>query len=322
MLRISIIGSGAWGSALGLTAHRAGSQVTMVGLPKDMSILKKTRQVPLTDGIKFPEDVDLSDTYDSLSQANVVVIVVPAQDLRQCLTQIKPDLSPRAVVVVASKGIEQQTNFFMGQVVKDVLSNPLCVLSGPNFAKEVIQNLPACTVVASEDALVAERVREAFHHIHFRPYIGSDVIGVQVVGAVKNVLAIGCGIVRARGLGENAMAALVARGLDEIKTLGVSKGADIETFLGLAGVGDVMLTCMSAQSRNFQLGLSLGRADCVDSDFVNNQTVEGFYTVKALKNLAQSEGIDMPVSDMIYHILYNGIGVTEAIEGLLNRPLK
>ncbi len=322
MLKVSVIGLGAWGSALGLTAHRAGARVTMVGLEHNVEAVLKDRSVPLCPKVVFPKEMEITADLAVLAQSDLIVFVVPAQGLRACVEGVK-DVLPKGIpLIIATKGIEQKTNLFVGELVSSLVDNPCCILSGPNFAKEIIQNLPACTVVAAKDEAVGVQVRDAFCHVHFRPYLSTDVMGVQVVGAVKNVLAIGCGIIKARGLGENALAAFVSRGLAEIKDLGVAKGGQLSTFLGLAGVGDVMLTCMSAESRNFQLGLSLGKENKVNKTLVANQTVEGFHTVKALKALSEKMGMDMPVCETIHRILYEGESVDTAIEVLLSRPLK
>ena len=322
MLKVSIIGLGAWGSALGLTAHRAGSTVTMIGLAHDVQAISPQREVPLCPTVRFPDSMTLTADTQALATADVVVLVVPAQGLRACVEGIKDVLPKDIPLVIATKGIEQKTTLFVGELVSSLVPNPCVILSGPNFAKEIIQNLPACTVIAAADEAVGSQVRTAFCHVHFRPYLSTDVMGVQVVGAIKNVLAIGCGIIKARGLGENALAAFVSRGLDEIKDLGIAKGGQLPTFLGLAGIGDVMLTCMSAESRNFQLGLSLGKENRVNKDLVENTTVEGFHTVKALRALSEQMGIQMPVAETIHAILYAGESVDTAIETLLARPLK
>ena len=322
MLSISVIGLGAWGSALGMTAFRAGNQVTMIGLPEDIARLNSPKGLPFWEGMSFPKEICATSSYEGLRAADIIVLAVPAQSLKACLAGIRDHVELTTPFVIASKGIEQGTNLFVGEILEEVLDNPYAILSGPNFAAEILQNLPACTVIASTSEAVSLMAQDAFHHIHFRPYISSDVMGVQIVGAVKNVLAIGSGIIKARGLGENALAAFVTRGLSEIKTLGIHKGGRLETFIGLAGMGDVMLTCMSAQSRNFQLGLTLGKESRVDLKHVSQQTVEGFHTVKALKDLAEKEGIEMALSETIYAILYEGVAVDTAIEALLNRPLK
>lgn len=321
MLNVSVIGLGAWGSALGMTCHRAGASVTMIGLLPDVEQVKKKGHAPSFPDTPFPSEIRLDHTHESLEKADVIVCAVPAQLLRSCLKQLK-NLSPQTPLVVASKGIEQSTGCLMGEVVKDVLPNPLVILSGPNFASEVIRNKPAATTIGCEDFSLGEIIVKAFAHKNFRPYLSSDVVGVQIGGAVKNVLAIACGIVRAKGLGENAVASLVTRGLHEIKTFGMAKGAKESTFLGLSGVGDVVLTCMGTQSRNFQFGFNLAQKEYVDLEDLKTLMVEGFYTSEALQNALKNMNIQMPICTLVYEILYKGKKIEDAIEALLTRPLK
>ena len=321
MLKVSVIGLGAWGSALGVTAHRAGSDVTMIGFDHEVDRVKEKGCIAAFPDTPFPRKIKIESTHDSLKTADLVVFVVPSQMLRTCLKGLKnlPETTP---IMIASKGIEQSTGCLMGEVAQDVLKNPVAILSGPNFASEVMDGLPAATTIGCADQKIGKKIVQAFAHKNFRPYLNSDVVGVQIGGAIKNVLAVGCGIIRARGLGENAVASLITRGLDEMKTFGLSKGADISTFLGLSGVGDVVLTCMGTQSRNFLFGFDLATTNTINTKELEKTTVEGFYTTKALYDVAERLKINMPVCSMVYDILYEGVAVDDAISRLLERPLK
>lgn len=321
MLHVSVIGLGAWGSALGMTAYRAGSFVTMIGLASDVQHVKEKGHVASFPDIRFPDDIQIDHEHTSLSKADIVVCAVPAQLLRQCLKNLK-GLSGQVPLVIASKGIEQSTGYLMGEVAAETLPNPIAILSGPNFASEIIRNQPAATTIGCDDPMVGEKIIKALAHKNFRPYLNTDMVGVQIGGAVKNVLAIACGIVRARGMGENAVASLVTRGLHEIKRLGVAKGGRESTSLGLSGMGDVVLTCMGTQSRNFHFGFEVAQKNSVEKSTLASTTVEGFYTAEALQKVSGSLNIEMPLCTMVYKILYEGIKIDTAIEKLLERPLK
>lgn len=321
MLNVSIVGLGAWGSAIGMTAHRAGSSVTLIGLKAEVEHVKTKGFVPFFPDVPFPPEIRVENSQDSLANADIVIYAVPAQLLRVCLKETK-NLPADVPVLIASKGIEESTGCLMSEVVADILPNPVAILSGPNFASEIMRNKPAATTIGCQDLIVGQRIVKALAHQNFRPYLNKDVIGVQIGGAIKNVLAIACGMVRARGLGENALASLITRGLHEIKTFGIAKGAAESTFLGLSGVGDVVLTCMSAQSRNFQFGVEIAQQEHVNIESLSRTTVEGFYTAKALHQVMERLNIQMPVCTMVYEVLYKNIKIDTAMEALLKRPLK
>ncbi|HCI48695.1 MAG: hypothetical protein A2621_00555 [Alphaproteobacteria bacterium RIFCSPHIGHO2_01_FULL_41_14] len=321
MLNVSVIGLGAWGSALGVTAHRAGSSVTMIGLPSEVQHVQKTGSIVAFPDNPFPSDIRIDSAHSSLETADIVVCAVPAQLLRTCLESL-PNFPSKTPLVIASKGIEQSTGYLMGQVAEEVLVNPIAILSGPNFASEIMRNKPAATTIGCTNPSIGHRISQALAHKNFRPYLNTDVIGVQIGGAVKNVLAIACGIARARGLGENAVASLVTRGIHEMRLFGAVKGGRESTFLGLSGVGDVMLTCMGAQSRNSKFGFDLAQQDSVNIESLNHITVEGFYTAEALQTIIQELNLPMPLCTMVYQILYKNVKIDQAIEDLLNRPLR
>ncbi len=319
MLKISIIGTGAWGTALSMVAYRAGSSVTLIGhRPETIASLEKHRHIKAFPHVSIPKDIGLSLSLDSVKTADILIIATPAQKIRGLLETLKLILSHKTILVIASKGIEQGTGFLMSEVVDEVLGGrPLCVLSGPNFAHEVAENLPTATTMGYRGDVDMKTVLTGLSQKNFRIYPNDDIIGVQTAGAIKNVLAIACGIVRAQGLGENALASLISRGLQEIARLGIAKGAHLKTFLGLSGVGDVMLTCGGTHSRNFKFGLQIGKST-EPSSFAT--TVEGVPTAEALHELAQRLKVEMPISEMVYKILCTKMPVTEAIDTLLSRP--
>ncbi len=323
MLKISIIGTGAWGTALGMMAHHAGSQVTLIGHnPETVAYLEEHRHMKAFPRILIPREIELTTSLESVKTADMVIIAIPSQKVRGLLKTLKLLLLDKTILMIASKGIEQGTGLLMSEVVDEVLGpRPLCILSGPNFAHEVAEFLPTATTVGYRGDVDTAKILKGLSQKNFRVYLNEDIIGVQTAGAIKNVLAIACGIVRAQGLGENAVASLIARGLQEISRLGVAKGAQVKTFLGLSGVGDVMLTCGGTHSRNFKFGLQVGKKNqplpALDS---LDTTVEGVYTAEALHGLAEKLKVEMPISEMVYKILYERLPVPEAIDLLLSRP--
>lgn len=323
MLKISIIGAGAWGGALSLVAHRAGGAVTLIGHRADtIAFLEKNRHMKAFPHISIPKDIHLTLSLESVGTADILILAIPSQKMRDLLETLKPILSDTTILLIASKGIEQGTGLLMSEVVDEVLGpHPLCVLSGPNFAHEVAEDLPTATTVGYRGPVDTTKVLAGLSQKNFRVYLNEDIIGVQTAGAIKNVLAIACGIARSQELGENALAALISRGIQEMARLGVAKGAHLKTFLGLSGVGDVMLTCGGTHSRNFKFGLQVGKKGGSLSEFgVLSTTVEGVSTAEALHELAQRLKVEMPISEMVYTILHKGMPVSQAIEALLSRP--
>jgi glycerol-3-phosphate dehydrogenase (NAD(P)+) len=323
MLKISIIGTGAWGVALSMVAHRAGASVTLIGHRSDtVADLEKNRHIKAFPHISIPKDIKLTLSLENVRGADILIIAIPAQKMRALLGTLKSILSHKTILLIASKGIEQGTGLLMSEVADEVLgARPLCILSGPNFAHEVAENLPTATAVGYRGQMDTAKILRGLSHKNFRIYLNEDTIGVQVAGAVKNVLAIACGIARSQELGDNAVASLISRGLEEIARLGVAKGAHLKTFLGLSGVGDVVLTCGGTHSRNFKFGFRMGKEKRHLPGFgALGTTVEGVSTVEALRELAQKLKVEMPISEMVYKILYGGASISQAIEALLSRP--
>jgi glycerol-3-phosphate dehydrogenase (NAD(P)+) len=328
MKNICIIGAGSWGTALALTAHRVGKQHVMLftRTTKDASELTKTREnKAYLPGIKLPVDLEITHDLTVLKKADVVLQVTPAQTIRETCLSVKEYISPKAPWVICAKGIaigkDNDKPHLLSEISQEILPNPIAILSGPSFADEVGANLPTAVTIASQDEDIAKLVASSLRHKHFRCYIYDDPIGVQVAGAVKNVLAIACGIVRGKGFGNNATAALITRGLAEMRRLGIAMGGKSDTFLGLSAVGDVTLSCSSEQSRNMRLGIALGKngsnvAEVLqDSPFI----AEGVPTAAAVHTLSKDFSIPMPLCEAVYAILYHQLPIDEVIEMVLAR---
>jgi glycerol-3-phosphate dehydrogenase (NAD(P)+) len=327
MKKICIIGAGSWGTALALTAHRAGQRVTLLPRrPEQSAILNQTRENQIyLPGITLPSDLAISSDLTLLTEADIVLQVTPAQTIGETCIMVKKYLPPNAPWVICAKGIVRGTKErepqLLSEVAQEILPNPVAILSGPSFADEVGLNLPTAVTIASEDEDIAKFVASRLRHTRFRCYVSDDPLGVQIAGAIKNVLAIACGIVRGRGFGNNATAALITRGLAEMRRLGLALGGKGDTFLGLSGVGDATLTCSSEQSRNTRLGIALGREGANIAKILKDSSslAEGVPTVAAILKLSESLSIPMPLCEAVYAILYRNISVDEIIENILSR---
>lgn len=327
MKKICIIGAGSWGTALALTAHRAGQQVTLLPRRLEQSdMLNKTREnVQYLPGVPLPSDLVISNDLTLLRDADIVLQVTPAQTISETCLTVKKYLSSHASWVICAKGIVRGTALkspqLLSEVAQEILPNPIAILSGPSFADEVGLNLPTAVTIASTNEDIVKIVASSLRHNRFRCYVSDDPIGVQVAGAIKNVLAIACGIVRGRGFGNNATAALITRGLAEMRRLGVALGGKSDTFLGLSGVGDATLTCSSEQSRNTRLGVALGQIGVTADQILKDSSslAEGVPTVAAILKLSETLSIPMPLCEAVYAILYNHTPVDEVIESILSR---
>lgn len=327
MKNICIIGAGSWGTALALTAHRAGQQVTLLPRrPEQSDMLNKTREnIKYLPGVPLPSDLVISSDLTLLTDADIVLQVTPAQTISETCITVKEYLPPHAPWVICAKGIvrgvEGKKPQLLSEVTQEILPNPIVILSGPSFADEVGLNLPTAVTIASKNEDIAKIVASSLRHTRFRCYVSDDPVGVQVAGAVKNVLAIACGIVRGRGFGNNATAALITRGLAEMRRLGLALGGRGDTFLGLSGVGDVTLTCSSEQSRNMRLGIALGKEGANVPKILKDSPslAEGVPTVAAVLKLTQTLSIPMPLCDAVYAVLYNHVLIDDVVEAILSR---
>ncbi|MEN8184476.1 MAG: NAD(P)H-dependent glycerol-3-phosphate dehydrogenase [Myxococcota bacterium] len=327
---LAIVGSGAWGSALACHAARLGHSVTMWALePEVVEEINARHQNSLyLPEVELPESIRASScAAEVLSGAEVVILVPPSQYLRPVSEMLSGAVPDDALVVVASKGLEERTHLLMSEVLAETLpgfeAERLAFLSGPSFAREVVRGLPTDVAVASERMIAARQVQPLLHAPTFRVYTSPDPIGVQVGGAVKNVLAIATGACDGLGFGTNARASLVTRGLAEMTRLGVALGADPLTFLGLSGVGDLVLTCTGDLSRNRTLGMKVAEGVDPKAYLARRRSVaEGFFTSAAAYELSQKLGIDMPITDQVFHVLYRGRPLAEAVQLLLTRQFK
>ena len=317
---VAVIGAGAYGTALADVAARAGREVVLyarsAAAAEQMQI---TRESPRLPGVAIDASVFVTADLALTARADVILLAVPSQQLRDALTALAPLLSDGKPVVACAKGIERGTRLFMTEVIAAVAPNAVpAILSGPNFADDVARGLPTAVTLACTDETMAIDLVQALGSATFRPYHSTDVRGVEIGGAAKNVLAIAAGIVAGRKLGASALAALTTRGFSELLRLGRACGARSETLSGLSGLGDLILSCSSAQSRNFSLGAALGRGEQPARD----RLAEGEFTAPVLVELAASRHIDMPVANAVAAILSGAATIDQAIEGLLTRPFK
>ena len=319
--KIAVVGGGAWGTALAQVAAHGGRDTLLWALEDDVvSAINRIHENPVyLKGQKLSPSIRATGNFSDLAGCDAWLVVTPAQHMRAVLGRLPcPDMP----LILCSKGIEEGSGELLHQVARSVCpTSPMAVLSGPTFAHEVAAGLPTAVTVASEDADLAERIRDRLGNPGFRIYLSDDVAGAEVGGAVKNVLAIACGIVEGKGLGQNARAALIARGFAEMTRFGLAYGARRETLAGLSGLGDLVLTCSSTSSRNFSLGKGIGEGKPASDLMSDRRTVaEGAFTAPVLAKLAAEKGIDMPIVVAVARLLEGEANVDEVLEGLLARP--
>lgn len=322
--RIGILGAGAWGTALAAAVTAAGRRALLWARNPSLAreINEAHRNAVYLPRIDLDPSIRATSDTAELRELDALLLVVPAQHLRGIADRLDPVLPADLPLVLCCKGIERGSGKLMTEVVADVLpGRPVAVLSGPTFAAEVAAGLPTAVTLASDDEKLASALAESLGNRSFRPYLSNDPVGAEVGGAVKNVIAIACGIVQGRGLGENARAALITRGLAEIVRLGLAKGGRPETLMGLSGFGDLTLTCTAVQSRNYALGLALGEgANFDDLMSVRLTVAEGVESAAAVTGLAQELAIEMPISRAVNAILHQGADIDAVIGSLLARP--
>jgi glycerol-3-phosphate dehydrogenase (NAD(P)+) len=319
---IGVVGAGAWGLALAQSAAAGGRSVTLWGRGADeMRRWRETRHGPRLPGVKLADSVQATHELGRLASCDALLIATPAQTTRALVTALVVLPAPRPLVLCA-KGIEAGSHAFLSQVVADVAPGwPCAALSGPSFAVDVAAGLPTAVTLAAENEQLAIDLAEALRAPNLRLYHSTDLRGVEIGGAAKNVLAIGCGVAAGLGLGASANAALIARGFAELSRFAESFGARPATLMGLSGLGDLVLTCSSAQSRNFSFGLALGRGEAI-GEAGHGKLVEGAATASALMALARTQGIEMPISATVEALVTGGIAAPEAVVQLLARPQK
>ncbi len=326
--KIAILGAGSWGTALAILAARNGCQVLLWGHnPEHIRSLDQHRQNQrYLPGMVFPENIAVtSDLKDIAPFSQLILVCVPSQVFKQTLLALKPYCTDNIAVAWATKGFNPDDGSLLHEVVAEIfgLQTPAALLSGPTFAREVAADLPTAITIAANQAKFAHQLASIFHSERFRTYTSTDLIGVEVGGAVKNVLAIAAGIADGLGFGANTRAALITRGLNEIIRLGVQLGGKQDTFMGLAGLGDLILTCTDNQSRNRRFGLALGQGKSRDEITKEiGQEIEGISAAKETYLLALKYGIDMPITEQTYKVLYEQLAPQTAVQNLLSREQK
>jgi glycerol-3-phosphate dehydrogenase (NAD(P)+) len=321
---IAVIGGGAWGTALALTCARAGRRVTLWEHDaKNAAQLAEKRESLFLPGVRLDDGIAVAGALNEAAAADAILLVVPAQAVRAAATALAPSVAPRTPVIVCAKGIERGSKKFMSEIVAACAPGAVpAILSGPSFAADVARGLPTAVTLAASDGKLAAALAAAIGSATFRPYHSDDVRGVEIGGAAKNVLAIAAGIVAGRGLGSSAAAALTTRGFAELVRFGRAYGARPETMMGLSGLGDLILTCTSSQSRNFTFGVNLGRGSKPDDIHGTTGLAEGAFTSAVLAEMAREKSVDMPISFAVDALLSGKMNVDQAIGSLLARPLK
>jgi glycerol-3-phosphate dehydrogenase (NAD(P)+) len=317
---VAVIGAGAWGTALAGVAARAGREVVLCARnAASATQIETTRKNPKLPGVTLDQTIKLTGDIAHAASADIILIATPAQHLREAVAGLAPHLADAKPVIACAKGIERGTHQFMTEVIAATAPHATpAILSGPGFAEDVARGLPTAVTLAAKDEQLAAALVQALGSSTFRPYHSTDIRGVEIGGAAKNVLAIAAGIAVGRELGASALAALTTRGFSELVRLGHACGARSETMAGLSGLGDLILTCSNPQSRNFALGIALGRGEPKPA----GKLAEGEFTAQVLIELAASKNVDMPVSSAVAAILAGKISIDAAIEGLLTRPFK
>jgi glycerol-3-phosphate dehydrogenase (NAD(P)+) len=318
---IAVVGAGAWGTALANAIARAGRAVLLAARDRACAdVLVDRRESPRLPGVRLDERVGIAPLGAEVGRYDVILLAVPSQHLRAAASVIAPTLREGTPVIACAKGIERGTHRFMTEVIAESARAALpAILSGPSFAVDVARGLPAAVTLAAGDESVAAALTRALGSPALRPYHSTDVRGVEIGGAAKNVLAIAAGIVAGRGLGASAAAALVTRGFAELFRFGRAFGARPETLTGLSGLGDVILTCSNAQSRNYSYGMALGRGDPAHA---GGALAEGIFTAPVLVEMANAKGVDMPIANAVVDILAGRASVDEATETLMTRPFR
>lgn len=322
-MKITVFGSGAWGTALALVLVENGHDVTIWSYDeKESETLAKTRENPLLEGVLLPETLSFTTEYAAAKGADAIIMATPSFAVRATAAKIKEFVSESTVVVSVSKGIEKDTSLRLSEIIEQELDGkcPVAVLAGPSHAEEVGRGIPTGVVAAADDINVAEFVQDLFINKRFRVYSSDDRIGTEISSALKNVFALCAGCCDGMGLGDNTKALLMTRGLVETARLGVALGAHKDTFTGLAGVGDLIVTCTSMHSRNRRCGILIGQGMQAQAAVKEiGAVVEGYYAAETARMLAQKAGVEMPIAQAAYEVLYEGANLSDMIDRLLSR---
>jgi len=324
--KVGVIGAGAWGTALAQVSTLGGNKVLLHAREAEVvDSIRSLRENSLyLGGVRLSDDITATDNLADLAECDLILAVPPAQHMRATLTAFKPYVKKGLPVVLCAKGVERGTDCLMTEVLEAVLPGAAPgVLAGPNFAKEVAQGLPSAVTIACADSALGARIAATLAGPTFRPYQSTDLIGAEAGGAIKNVLAIACGIAEGRGLGRNAHAALITRGFAEMSRMAMALGARFETMSGLCGLGDLVLTCSSPQSRNMSVGLALGQGQSLEEALAGKVSVaEGVQSAPAVVDLGRKFQVELPLCSAVNAVLTGDMCVATAIEALLSRPLK
>ncbi|WP_431843599.1 NAD(P)H-dependent glycerol-3-phosphate dehydrogenase [Calidifontibacter indicus] len=328
-MSVAVLGSGSWGTAFAMVMADAGQDVTLWARREEVAatINDTRRNADYLPDTELPDNLRAtSDVGEALDSAEIVVLAVPSQSLRDNLGDWGGHIPQESAVVSLMKGIELGTSKRMSEVITDagdIDPARVVVVSGPNLAKEIAARQPAASVVASTSPRMRARVAEACATPYFRPYLGGDVVGTEIAGATKNVIALACGMASGMGMGDNTLASLITRGLAETARLGTALGADPQTFLGLAGVGDLMATCASPLSRNRTFGYSLGQGKTLEETIAaTKQVAEGVKSCKSILELARSVDVDVPIVENVEAVVYEGRSTREVVTALMSRARK
>lgn len=324
MEKICILGAGSWGSALGLVLAKKGYKVSMWTLNEEQANkINKTREnIDYLPGVLFPNNISVTiDLQDAIVDSKIIVLAVPSQAIRSVSKQIKPFVKDEQILVDVAKGLEKGSGLRLSEVCEQELpNNPYVTLSGPSHAEEVAKDIPTTVVVASQDLETAQIVQDTFMSPKFRVYTNPDIVGVELGGALKNIIAFGAGICDGLGYGDNAKAALMTRGIREIGRLGAEMGANTSTFAGLSGIGDLIVTCTSMHSRNRRAGILIGQGKNLEETLKEvKMVVEGITATEVAYEVAKKLNIDMPITNAIYSVLHNGLNPNEVVIELMMR---
>ena len=322
-MKITVLGSGAWGTALSLVLLENGHQVTLWSYTREESqTLRDNHENPMLKGVPLPESLALTDDMSCVKDCGLVVLATPSFAVRTTAAKLKDLVDPGTILVSVSKGIEKDTSLRLSQVIEEEIGDkcPVVVLSGPSHAEEVGRRIPTGVVAAASDRAVAEQVQDLFMNHRFRVYTSDDKVGTELCAALKNIIALCAGCCDGMGCGDNTKALLMTRGLAEMARLGVALGGRKETFTGLAGVGDLIVTCTSMHSRNRRCGILIGQGKGIQEAIREvGAVVEGYYAAASARVLAQKTGVDMPIAQAAYEVLYEGRDVHGVVADLMTR---
>ena len=325
-MKVTVIGDGGWGTALAMVLDRNGHDVTVWGpFPEYLEEVRATGEnKTYLPGVGVPETLHwTSDHAEAVKGAGLVVLVVPSRFYKPVMEAFKPHIPPEALIVSATKGLDEVTHVRMSETAEKILGRPVAVLSGPSHAEEVARGVPCAVAIAAKDHAVAEQIQGLFVNETFRVYTLEDVVGVELGGALKNVIAVAAGISDGLGFGDNSKAALMTRGIAEITRLGAALGAKPETFMGLSGIGDLMVTCMSRHSRNRGVGERLGKGESLEEIMASMKMVaEGVWNCQAAAELAAEKGVSVPITEQVNAVVHEGKDPRQAMLDLMSRAPK